>query len=251
MNISVDTSAVTTAQTGVEALAASALPVKAADLTPENYAKAGPLLREIKGKAKDLEAMRVSLVKPLNDHVSSINAMFKPMAARLAEAEQWVKGFILRFEDAERQRVRAEEDRLRREAEERQRIERERVAKEREEAEAKAEQERKEIEARAAAAAAAGKTRTAEALQAKAAQVQAAPVAEAPVVIAPVVVPRAAPTAGVVTAQRWAFEVVDASVIPDEYWEINQTALRRAVMVDPANCKIPGVRVFKETVVRA
>jgi hypothetical protein len=47
--------------------------------TPEEYLQAGQGLVELKSRWKVVEEKRTSLVKPLNDVVKSINAMFKPV----------------------------------------------------------------------------------------------------------------------------------------------------------------------------
>lgn len=47
--------------------------------TSEEYLQAGQGLVELKGRWKVVEEKRTSLVKPLNDVVKSINAMFKPV----------------------------------------------------------------------------------------------------------------------------------------------------------------------------
>lgn len=57
----------------------------------------------------------------------------------------------------------------------------------------------------------------------------------------------AAPTAqGVSERKRVTFEVVDPAAVPDEYWMLNDKAIRAAVQ---AGAQIPGVRVSVETTV--
>lgn len=197
------------------------------------------MLTRVKGFAKALEASRVALVKPLNDTVDRINAMFKPQIAALKGAEDGLKGYIRRFED-EQDRVRRDEQaRLQRLADERAAAERRRLADE------AAEKARKAAELEAA-----GKVRSAEAMR----QQSATMTAQAEKTVAPVVI-SAAPvmprTAGTVSAKRWTYEITDRSQIPDEYWVIDEVKLRKAVMVNPSGCTIPGVRAYQETEIRA
>lgn len=57
----------------------------------------------------------------------------------------------------------------------------------------------------------------------------------------------AAPTAqGISERQNVTFEVVDSNLVPDEYWELNEKAIRAAVK---AGVSIPGVQVLVETTV--
>lgn len=66
---------------------------------------------------KRVEEARTALVKPLNDHVRSINAKFKPLSDCLASAVQTLDGEIVRDRRereaaAERERQRLEQERL-------------------------------------------------------------------------------------------------------------------------------------------
>jgi len=58
------------------------------------------LTKTVKNYAKDLEAARTILVKPLNDKVKDINAYFKTKSVPLLEIEQSLKTAILTFEKA-------------------------------------------------------------------------------------------------------------------------------------------------------
>lgn len=60
---------------------------------------------------------------------------------------------------------------------------------------------------------------------------------------------------GVSTAERWAFEVVDAGALPREFLEVNTTAIRLAMSTSTqengAPPDIPGVRFYRERYVIA
>ena len=89
---------------------------------------ASDLLAWIATNKKRLEAQRVSLVKPLNDHVKFINGQFKGWMAPLESADQAVRGKVLTYKReqariadeakaAEEKRIRAEQALLAEEAE--------------------------------------------------------------------------------------------------------------------------------------
>lgn len=187
-------------------------------LTPENYAKTGMVLQTLKAKAKEIEDMRVALVKPLNDHVNRINDLFRPVSAKVKAAQDAVKRFVERYQVEERKKVAAETARLQAIADE------------------KAAKERAELKAKADAAAAAGHKATAAVYAKK---------AETVVAQAPVVVQTAAP-AGIVTAKVWTFEIVDPTRVPRDYMMVDEQRIRTAVLALKENCKIPGVRVYQK-----
>ena len=54
------------------------------------------------------------------------------------------------------------------------------------------------------------------------------------------------PEGAVMRSQGWAHEVVDESLIPDEYWKLDEGKLRAAALAMRDKCNIPGVRVKKK-----
>lgn len=90
----------------------------------ESVAQAAEYLQVIARKAKALEEQRTALVKPLNDHVASINDLFRVLGKPFKDARDILGGKVLawkRLKDKE-----AEVERARKEAEEK--AERERLA---------------------------------------------------------------------------------------------------------------------------
>lgn len=79
-----------------------------------DLSEATDLVKQIKGRAKEIEDERTRLVKPFNEGVKQINGRFKSMLTPLEEAEADVKGKMLAFQKDEERK--AEEERRRIEA---------------------------------------------------------------------------------------------------------------------------------------
>ena len=83
----------------------------------QSLAVAGDMLGYVAGVRKRIEALRTSLVKPLNDHVRRINDLFKGYSAPLDRADAALRAKITAYH-AEQERLRREEaERLRKLAE--------------------------------------------------------------------------------------------------------------------------------------
>jgi hypothetical protein len=94
---------------------------------------AGIILAEIKGRAKDMDTLRKSMTRPLDESKKRIMDLFRPIEQQLADAEQHVKGQMIGFQKQEQRRIDAErraadEERRRLEAEAAQAIKEERYA---------------------------------------------------------------------------------------------------------------------------
>ena len=87
------------------------------------YQSASYFLKTIKDRLNQSEATRTSIVKPINDVVKTVNALFRSPTDRLKEAEGTVKAAMLKY-TTEQERIAAE---ARRKAEEEARKERERI----------------------------------------------------------------------------------------------------------------------------
>lgn len=238
--------------------------------SPAMYEVAAEDLQAVKKKAKDLEEQRTKLVAPLNQVVKDINAMFKPPAEFLAQAESTLKSSMLTYSQEQERLRREEEARQRAAAEaaaarERARLEQEAAAtRER----ARLEQERLEQERLEAIAA--GNTVKAETIAAKsegvAAQAEAkldgiAEVA-ACVQVAPVVatIAEAPKVSGISTRGVWKATVTDMAAFlahvaanPDLVGlvKVNETALNQMAKALKANLNIPGVKPEEERVMSA
>jgi len=83
----------------------------------QSLAVAGDMLGYVAGVRKRIEALRTSLVKPLNDHVKRINDLFRGYAAPLDRADATLRAKVSAYR-AEQERIRREEaERLRKLAE--------------------------------------------------------------------------------------------------------------------------------------
>lgn len=69
---------------------------------------AAKLLEEIKGRAKDMDTLRKSMTRPLDESKRRIMDLFRPIEQQLADAEQHVKGQMLGFYQQEQRRLAAE-----------------------------------------------------------------------------------------------------------------------------------------------
>lgn len=125
--------------------------------SPEVYQMAGDELREIATKRKDIEELRKSLTRPLDESKKRIMDLFRQPTERLAEAEKLLRSGMLTFQRAEAERQ-AEERRKAEEAAAAEYAEAERREREAQEA-AHAAQESGDAEAAAKAAMEAEKAR--------------------------------------------------------------------------------------------
>lgn len=71
-------------------------------------ADAARMLSLIKGRAKELDDLRKSMTRPLDESKRRIMDMFRPVEQQLADAEQHIKGAMLEWDRAERRRLEAE-----------------------------------------------------------------------------------------------------------------------------------------------
>lgn len=248
--------------------------------SPAMFNAAADELKAIKTRRSEIEELRLSLTRPLDEAKRRIMDLFRLPTERLDQAEAVLKRGMLSFQNAEREK----QEQARREAEARARVEREEAERRqraaeaeerriREEAAAKERQAREDAEAarRAGDEAAA---RAAEALaeqerhQAEIAANEAAEVAQAardeielaevaPPSLPTVVVPTAA---GISTRQTWKAEVTDLVALVKAaakahdagdptlmgYLLANETAIGQVARALKAQTRIPGVRVYAQ-----
>lgn len=222
--------------------------------SPEMLSIAGDELREITGKRKQIEEMRLSLTRPLDESKKRIMDLFRAPTERLEQAEALLRNGVLTYQQAER----AKADALRREQEAK-------LAAERADAErAQREAERAEHEAREAARHAATEQERAAANEAAALAAAQREEAQAKVEIAeiaPMPVIAEAPKAdGVSTRQTWKAEVSDFRALVlaaaeraqrgDEsllaFLTPDTKALAGAARSMRNKLLVPGVRVYAE-----
>jgi hypothetical protein len=216
---------------------------KYAITAPDQYKTAADDLKTIKGKSKELDDLRKSMTKPLDDSKKRIMDLFRVPMERLADAESSIKSAMLTYQQ-EQERIRqAEEARLR----EIQRQEQIRIQQEQE----RIRLEQEAIRHAAEEAAKQGQTESAEILEmeaevaaeeAKKVDEQAFAVAVAPVVVAPTV----RPISGISIRKIWTFRIVDAIQIPREYLLVDEPKLRKLAVAMKESAKVPGVVFYSE-----
>lgn len=72
----------------------------------ESYGLAAEELKAIKAKAKALEEKRTAITGPLNAALKAVNALFKPPADALEQAERLVKGKMIGYTEEQERKVR-------------------------------------------------------------------------------------------------------------------------------------------------
>lgn len=224
----------------------------------ETAALATQEVQTIAGRLKALEEKRTGIVKPLNEALGNINALFRAPREFLEGQKKLLGDKVANWNMAERRRIeeeqrkrdeeaRTERDRLAREAAEREaqsRAEAQRIADEAKKAqEAGDAGKAAELALQAQQTAAAGR-QDAIALQSQAAAVVSAPVIEMPQV------------KGVVARQTWKARVTDKQALiahiaqhPEflELVEVSQSALNQLAKAQKQNMKLPGAEAYIET----
>lgn len=209
----------------------------------EMLTMAGDELRAIVTRKKQIEELRMSLTRPLDESKKRIMDLFRNPTERLEQAESLLRKGITVYQQAER----AKQDALRREAEEKQRLEREAQRKLEEAARLEAEAARASGDLEAAQAAQAVQEKIQEAIE-LAEVAPLLPVAEAQKVV------------GISSRQNWKAEVlnigdlVKAAAIGIDKGDhtllallsVNTVALNQIAKALKAQANIPGVRVYAE-----
>lgn len=199
--------------------------------TQETYANAGEDLRAIKSKSKELDDLRKSLTKPLDESKKRIMEFFNRPLDFLAKAESAVKSAMLKYQQAQEAIRRAEEKRLadiqRKAAEELERQARE------------AEEKAGKLKS--------AKAKEAAELKAKELREKAA-VTEA---IAPAVESKVEAVAGISTRTIWRFRIVDVNKIPREYMIPDEKLIDSFGKATRGQKKIEGVEFYSDEIISA
>lgn len=177
----------------------------------ETYATAGEALKGVKGLYKDIEGTFAKTKSALNEAKSELMSLIQGFTDPLQRAETILKKKMGEHH-AKRERERAEEQR--------------RLY---EEARRKAEKEQAKI---------AKKTGDASIL-------------DIPVVVPMVKVEDTTRVEGISYQEVVRFEIVDASIVPAEYKIVDEVAIGRAVRGTDGKIVIPGVRIWKEKIVKS
>lgn len=178
---------------------------------------------KVKQMRKALDDRRREITDPMSEKVKQIIAFARSLDAPLGNAELHIRGQLTDYARAIAEEQRKEEARIAREK-------------------AKAEEDR-QAELKAAAAFSETMEEHLEATQVveeKAKDVRIGLSAQS----------RQVKAQGVKgTTEEWKFEIVDPSLVPEEYWIIDESLLRNAVKVQKKR-EIPGLRIFSETGIR-
>jgi hypothetical protein len=197
----------------------SNLPTETAFTVNDDHAmdQLSDLLKNVKALQKQADAERKAITAPLDARKSEVMRWVQDnIEGRLAGLEKGAKAAIGAYL---------------------QRLERERQAKAREAAEA-ARKEQERLAKLAAKAEARGDERKAEQFQDRAAGV-----------VPEYVPPAAAAPEGVSSRGVWKFRVTDPSLVPREYMLVDGAKLGAVVRAMKESTNIPGVEVYKESVV--
>lgn len=188
--------------------------------TQEDYSAAADHLRAVKSKAKELDAMRKEMTRPLDESKAKIMDFFRRPSSMLERAEGLIKGAMSGWHSKQA----AIQEAARKEQQRQLDIQREanRIALELEAAEKL--KEGRESEALACLVA----------------------VEEMPTQVKMVEIPK---PLGVSFRTVWRWKVVDFCALPDQCKMINEKVLNAMVSSTKGETKIPGVEVYSEEIV--
>ncbi len=215
-------------------------------------------LKLVKGEIRRLDADRKSFTDPINEQIARIIARYKEAIDPLKQYENVAKEAMIIWDNAERQRIAAENERRRIEAEAQEAKLRAEKAKQEAAWRAKEEAARQELAkqealiasakseaARALAEAAAAKAR-AEQEKAAATAAQRREQAEAIQVVAPIV--EQVKAVGTSVRSKWRAEVINAALVPREHCVPDQKRLDKLVNAMGGQIEIAGVRNVEEKI---
>ena len=187
--------------------------------TVEDYTRAGQILLTIKDIRKKIENTFKPIKQKMDAAKKEVLDQEKLADKPLAEAEAYIKPLIATYNAEQEKSRKAEEDRLRKIAEDE---EKERRLKEAVAAEQSGNQEEAEV------------------------------IIEAPVYVPPVVVPKAVPkVSGVSFTKQWKFRIVDEKQIPREYLKADEIKIGGVVRATKGSIQIPGIEIYSEDSVSA
>ncbi len=197
--------------------------------SPEKYQMSAEDLKIIKSKAKELDEIRKSLTKPLDESKKKIMQLFKAPLEFLTKAEGCIKRAMVGWQTEQERNRRAEEERLA----EIQRKEAEKLQRQAEKEAAKAESLKTE-KGKADALA------KAEELKAK---------AEVVTSITPTVESKVEDVEGVSTRKVWKFKIINADKIPREYLMPDEKYIGQIVRASKGKKQIDGIKIYSEDVI--
>ena len=184
----------------------------------DSYLASAEDLKQIKAQIKAIEDYRKSITDPINEQIKRIKAFFDVPINKLKEAEEVIKGAILKYQK-EQERIRLEEQARLREEDEKRRLELEQKAKKLEEQ---------------------GKTEKAEEVK-----------QQAETIITPILANDTVKVAGISKMKVWKYRITNESLIPREYLIPNEKMLTQIAKSTKGALKIPGVEFYCEETIAA
>lgn len=190
----------------------------------EEFVNSANFLKKIKTKSFEIEEIRKSITKPLDEVKQLVMSFFKPNLDQLCEAEKKIKEAVKKFNDEQEIKRLETEKKLR-----------ELAKKEEETKIAELNRQSEELKIK-------GFAEQAEELKNQAQQV---------FVTAPTILKETPKVSGVSFKEVWNFTVTDFSKLPDEYKLADNIKLGKIAKALKGTFQIPGVMFHKETCVSA
>lgn len=181
--------------------------------TQQEYDQAGEYRKNIKGAIKQIEELRFSFTRPLDDLKRKWMDFFNVPLTKLINGDRVLEQGRLAY-SREQERIRQEQERKLQE---------------------EAEKRRKEAFQKAEAARKAGNEAKAEKYEDKANGI-----------VAPSLASTVQKTAGIATCKHWKFEITNEAIIPRKYMTPNLTLIGKEVRAVGDVLSIPGVRIYAE-----
>ena len=190
--------------------------------TMTDYQLAGEELKAIKGRMKELDDLRKSMTRPLDNAKKAVLGFFRPVSDGLSQAENLIKRAMLGYQQEQERKRQEEEARLRKIAEDEQRRRNALATKQAEKARARGNEERAQ-----------------EILE------------NVPIIPTPVVLKEQPKVKGIATREIWKFRVVNVSLLPREYMLPNGKMLLAFAQATKGTIPVPGVEFYSEKIVAA
>ena len=187
--------------------------------TATDYQLAGEELKAIKGRMKELDDLRKTMTRPLDEAKKHIIAMFFPVEDGLKKAESLIKRAMLGYQQEQERKRQEEEARLRKIAEDEQRRRDALASKQAEKARARGEEDRAQ-----------------EILD------------NVPVIPTPVVLKEQPKVKGISTRKVWKFRIIDAKQLPREYMLPNEKMLLAFARATKGTIPVAGVEFYVEDI---
>lgn len=181
--------------------------------TQEHFTISSNSLGLIKDRLKELDTLRKSITKPLDEAKKNVMELFRPIQTKLTEYQLQLRNRIMTYNEEQEKIRQIEEERIQKEQERQAEILRKRAEK-------------------------AKKPETVERLQEQAEQIESTPA---------VIVPPEK-TEGLHFMKVWKYEIIDKSKVPDDFKMIDEVKIGKVIKATKGQMNIPGVKIYSEKV---